>query len=632
MTPREVLVKYWGYPEFRPSQEEIIASVLSGHDTLGLLPTGGGKSITFQVPALLLPGLTLVVTPLISLMKDQVDNLRQRGIDACHLFSGMTRREQRLAMDRCAAGRCRLLYVSPERLRDNTFVESLRPFGVSLIVVDEAHCISQWGYDFRPSYLKIGEVRGMFPDAPVLALTASATPRVADDIMERLGFRGRAMFTRSFSRKNLSYIVRTDPQKDRRLIKVLRNTSGSAIVYVRSRKRTREIADLLAAEGLTADFYHAGLDPRDKAERQDRWKRGDVRVMVATNAFGMGIDKPDVRTVVHYDLPSSLEEYYQEAGRAGRDGLPAFAVLLAAPSDKALLTRRISESFPPKEFICRVYELACNFAGVALGEGFDRTYDFDFYRFVMLHHLRPGPTRTALLILSRAGYFEYNDDVYGNARVMLLATREALYEADLSPDLDNVLQTLLRSYTGLFADYVQISEELVVTRTGLDQQRVYDALLALNRMHILHYIPRRTLPYLYFPHRRELPKHILLPLEVYAHQKAALERRITAMKQFAFDSSECRVNILLRYFGETPSRPCSSCDVCRANAPRTPIREVYSTEQTVRYLVGQPGGHTVESIVGQLTPGARAEGVETIRRLLDSGECVLSQDGRVTLR
>lgn len=626
----EVLRSTWGYDSFRPLQEEIIGSVLAGHDTLGLLPTGGGKSLTFQVPALMLPGLTIVVTPLISLMKDQVDNLRRVGVRAAYLYSGMTRRESTLVADRCVAGHCKLLYVSPERLRSRAFLDLLRQLQVSMIVVDEAHCISQWGYDFRPSYLGIATLRDLFPDTPVLALTASATPEVAQDIMAQLRFRDRRMYARSFSRENLSYIVRHTTHKEGKLLQVLQATAGSAIVYVRSRKRTREIAALLTSEGISADYYHAGLDPADKAERQNKWKSGETRVMVATNAFGMGIDKPDVRVVAHIDLPSSLEEYYQEAGRAGRDGLPAFAVLITGPADKGLLTRRVTDAFPPREQIRRVYELALNFVRVSVGEGYDRTFEFDFDKFVSTFKLQPGPTASALGLLTRSGWVEYCEEPAASARVMMLADRRALYEADLPGEAEAVLQCLLRSYTGLFADYVAVSETLISHRTGLSSQAVYEALLLMGRLHIIHYIPRRTLPYLYLPTGRELPKHVLIPVDVYDRRKEAMERRIAAMKGFAFDDTQCRVATMLRYFGEKEAAECGSCDVCRARrAAAAPGPDPSEVERRVRYLASQPGGHTPAYILEQLRPSERDAAIDCIRRLTDSEELRVGPGGEI---
>lgn len=623
-----VLRRYWGYESFRPLQEEIITSVLSGHDTLGLLPTGGGKSLTFQVPAMMLDGVTLVVTPLISLMKDQVDNLRSVGIPATYLYSGMSLREHNLALDRCHAGKARLLYVSPEKLRSATFVSSLSSLPVSMIVVDEAHCISQWGYDFRPSYLAIADVRRLFPHAPVLALTASATPQVAEDIMERLAFKERRIYARSFHRDNLSYIVRYDVHKEEPLLRVLRGVEGTAIVYVRSRRRTVEIARMLTEKGISADYYHAGLDPEDKADKQNRWKDGSLRVIVATNAFGMGIDKPDVRVVVHYDLPPSLEEYYQEAGRAGRDGKHAFAVLLAAPYDKATLSRRISDAFPPKDYIRKVYELACNCVSVPVGEGAGHTYEFDFNRFVATYRLNATMAHSALGLLTRAGYVEYSDDISGRGRVMVLTDKQRLYDLDLSGDADRVLQCLLRSYSGLFADYVSISESMIASRCQMTEKAVYEALLELTRLHALHYIPRRTLPYLYLPIRRVLPKHVDMPLHVYEQRKQVMEHRIAAMRQFAFDTDRCRVTGMLEYFGEKPETDCGRCDVCRSRRSASSTATV-CVEESVMYLAGQPGGHTIDYMVAQLGSSYRDAVIETVRELLDREAVTMTADGSI---
>lgn len=496
---RSVLKQYWGYDSFRPLQEDIISSVLEGHDTLGLLPTGGGKSLTFQVPALMLPGVTLVVTPLISLMKDQVDNLADRGIRAVLFHSGLTPREKDLALTRCRIGKAKIAYVSPERLQNERFLAELRSLTVSLIVVDEAHCISQWGYDFRPSYLRISSLRRLLgPDIPVLALTASATPEVTADIMKHLAFREPRVYAKSFTRDNLSYILRYADVKEPMLMRVLQTTTGSTIVYVRSRRRTRELASLLAEAGISAEAYHAGLLPEDKELRQDRWKRDEVRVMVATNAFGMGIDKPDVRLVVHYDLPSSLEEYYQEAGRGGRDGKESLAVVIASKRDKALLTRRVNEAFPPKDFIARVYECAGNFLNVAVGEGYNSVYEFNFTLFCSTFSLPPVPTVSALNILTRAGYIEYIEETTSRSRVMVIMRRDALYDLTLDPTVEEVMQCLLRAYTGLFADYVYISELLIAERLRLSSEQVYQALLTLSRLHAIHYVPRATTPYLVY--------------------------------------------------------------------------------------------------------------------------------------
>lgn len=613
----DILKRYWGYDSFRPRQEEIIMSVLDGRDTLGLLPTGGGKSLTFQVPAMVFEGITVVVTPLISLMKDQVDNLRAAGIRAVCLHSGLSRAEHRLALDRCRLGKAKLMYVSPEKLQSATFIDQLRSMDVSFLVVDEAHCISQWGYDFRPSYLKISLIRELFPDIPVLALTASATPVVVDDIMDKLGFKERNVYARSFSRDNLSYIVRNDFDKERRLINVLSNTSGSAIVYVRSRRRTREIADMLVRNGISADYYHAGLDATEKNEKQNNWKTDGVRVMVATNAFGMGIDKPDVRTVVHYDIPSSLEEYYQEAGRAGRDGKEAFAVLLVSRADKGRLTRMLSEMFPPKDFIRRVYELAGNFVNVAVGDGYNSVYEFNFALFLKTYDLPPLTTRSAMRLLTQAQYFEFVEEVTMQSRVMITANKSELYSVKLDEAGERVFNMLLRSYTGLFADFVYINESVIARRADVDEQKVYETMLQLSRMHILQYVPRKSTPYLYYTTSRELPKYIDMPRSVYEDQYKRLKERIEAMKRFSFGDDDCRVNVMLRYFGEKPEAPCGKCDVCRSrNRNRLTKGDKQSIKDSIIYMVGN-APRSLDYIVAE-SRYAEDDVIEAVRALLSS--------------
>lgn len=561
----KVLLRYWGYDSFRPCQLDIITSVMMGQDTLGLMPTGGGKSLTFQVPALMMDGITLVVTPLISLMKDQVDALKDRNIRAGALYSGQTPGEARLVYDRARLEHLKLLYVSPERLSGESFRQYLRVMEISMIVVDEAHCISQWGYDFRPSYLKIAELRKLLPDIPVLALTASATPKVRKDIMERLEFRQNAAeYSLSFARPNISFVVRHVSDKDVKLFDVLDHTTGTAIVYVRSRKRTTVIAQMLCERGISAAAYHAGMDADEKSRRQEEWKAGNIRVIVATNAFGMGIDKADVRTVIHYDLPSSLEEYYQEAGRAGRDGNPAFAVILAKDTDKATLTRRLSESFPPREYILRIYELVGNFLDIAIGAGYDKVYPFDFDKFCKTYSLKESTTKSALSILTLAGAIEYHDPDFAKARAMMTVKRDELYGMDMSDNAERTLTAFLRNYTGSFADYVYFDEGVLAHDTGLDTEATYLALLELSRRNILNYIPRSLIPFIYYPTSRELPKYIVIGKDVYEKRRDMLASRIDAMRNFVFDDSRCRVSQMLEYFGEKPASDCGTCDVCRA--------------------------------------------------------------------
>lgn len=614
-------------------QEEIIDSVLAGHDTLGLLPTGGGKSLTFQVPALMLEGVTIVVTPLISLMKDQVDNLADRGIRAVLFHSGLTPREKDLAMTRCRLGKAKIAYVSPERLQNEHFLAELRTLTVSLLVVDEAHCISQWGYDFRPSYLRIAALRRIVgPHVPVLALTASATPEVTADIMRHLSFDKPRVFARSFTRENLSYIVRYADAKEPTLMRVLLNTSGTSIVYVRSRRRTRELAALLSDAGISAEAYHAGLDPEDKEMRQDRWKRGEVRVMVATNAFGMGIDKPDVRLVVHYDLPPSLEEYYQEAGRGGRDGKESLAVVIASRSDKGLLTRRVNEAFPPKDFIAHVYEMAGNFLNIPVGEGYGTVCQFNFNLFCDTFSLPPVTTRSALHILTRAGYVEYIEETTSRSRIMVIMKRDDLYSLRLNPDTEEVLQCVLRQYTGLFADYVYISELMIAERLRLSSEQVYNSLLTLGRMHVIHYIPRATTPYLVFTTSREEPRHIIIPVDVYERQRERMERRVNAMKEFVFNASECRANTLLRYFGESPARPCGKCDVCRSRRQaRRADAEQSDLRDAIIYHASRPGGTDVSETIDTLAPRYGRDTVIQAIRDLASQSAVTLRDTRITL-
>ena len=626
----DILRKYWGYDSFRELQPQIIESVLEGRDTLGLLPTGGGKSITFQVPAMMLPGLTLVITPLISLMKDQVDGLRARRVPAAAVHSGLSRAEHRLAMDRASLGKIKLLYLSPEKLQSPSFTDRLSQINVSLIVVDEAHCISQWGYDFRPSYLKIASLRRAFPDVPVLALTASATPEVTADIMAQLQFRAPNVFARSFTRPNISYVVRRCDSKPEMLLRVLRATAGCTIVYVRSRRRTREIADMLCAAGIPAEYYHAGLAAEDKNDRQNRWKNDEVRVMVATNAFGMGIDKPDVRTVVHVDLPSSLEEYYQEAGRAGRDGLHSYAVIITAPGpDKASLTRRLNEAFPEKDTIRRVYELACNFLEVAVGSGYNQLYEFNFALFCDRFRLPPNIVRNSLLLLSRAGYIDFVDEVATRSRVIVVMNKRELYDLQLDAVTDSVFQLLLRTYTGLFSDYVIISEELIASRLQLSAQQVYEALLKLAREHAIHYVPRRSTPYIFFTTSRELPKHIALPRPVYEDQRRRMEHRVEAMRRFVFDDSECRVNTMLRYFGEQPTQPCGTCDVCRSRR-RPAASDDSRMRDIILYLAGHTPPPTIDHIARQAGVSP-ARVIAQLRTLLDEGVVTVTADGVVRL-
>lgn len=560
---RKILKQYWGYDKFRGIQEDIIRSIGEGRDTLGLMPTGGGKSITFQVPALAQEGLCLVITPLIALMKDQVRNLRERGIKATAIYSGMTREEIVIALENCIFGNYKFLYVSPERLDTEIFQIKLRSMHVSLITVDESHCISQWGYDFRPAYLKIADIRQLLPGVPVIALTATATPEVVSDIQQRLQFRQENVFRMSFERKNLAYVVRHTEDKESELLHILQHVDGSGIVYTRNRKKTKEISLFLNRNHITATFYHAGLNDETKDSRQKAWLKGEFRVMVATNAFGMGIDKPDVRVVIHADVPDSPEAYFQEAGRAGRDGMKAYAVLLFCARDKITLKQRVSDTFPEKSYIRKIYEDINFYYQMAMGDGRGCTFAFNIDEFCRNFKHFPVQTDSALKILTRAGYLEYTDEQDNASRIMFTITKEELYRIrEQSEDTEKLLRILLRSYTGLFTDYAYISEDNLSTRSGLSKQQIYETLLSLSRQHILHYIPAKKTPYIIYTRERQETERVYLSKEVYEDRKESYVQRINAMIEYAESENRCRSRILLRYFGEKNEHNCGQCDVC----------------------------------------------------------------------
>ena len=578
MNYTEILREYFGYDSFRSIQEDIIRSIGDGRDTLGLMPTGGGKSITFQVPALAKEGVCIVITPLIALMKDQVAKLRDRGIKATAIYSGMSRDSIVVALDNCILGGYKFLYVSPERLSSDIFVTKLRRMQVSFITVDESHCISQWGYDFRPSYLAIAEIRKQLPNVPILALTATATPEVVADIQQRLLFSEENVHRMSFERKNLNYIVRPTENKDNEMLHILQSVAGSAIIYVRNRDRTREIATLLNTHGISAAHYHAGLDTRDKDKRQQLWTQGTTRVIVATNAFGMGIDKADVRMVIHYEMPDSPEAYYQEAGRAGRDGQTAYAVVLYAPDDKRRLSRRVSDNFPEKEFIRNVYERLGYYYQMAVGDGLGCRYDFDLNEFCRAYHLPLTQTESALRLLTQAGYICYEEEEEHTSRLRFIVTRDEIYSRyDISTTSDQIIRTLLRLYSGIFSDYVFIEEKVISEASGIELEPLYESLLGLSRARIIHYVPRRTCPSITFTQKRINTEKIIIPPTVYEERKAKYAARIEAMKEYVLAENECRSIMLLRYFGEHSALPCRQCDNCRKQRTR-PL-----TEETLRY-------------------------------------------------
>ncbi|WP_036916165.1 ATP-dependent DNA helicase RecQ [Prevotella sp. P6B4] len=597
---QQILKQYWGYDDFRGIQREIIESIGNGHDTLGLMPTGGGKSITFQVPALAQAGTCIVITPLIALMKDQVDNLRRRGIKAAAIYSGLTREEIIITLENAIFGGIKLLYVSPERLSSDLFQAKLRHMQVSFITVDEAHCISQWGYDFRPSYLQIAQIRKLVPDVPVLALTATATPQVVDDIQERLKVHSSKtnvqsfnVFRMSFERKNLAYVVRQADDKIGQLIHILKSMKGSAIVYARSRRRTKEYAELLNEAGISATFYHAGLDACAKDQRQREWQANQQRVMVATNAFGMGIDKPDVRLVIHVDCPDSIEAYFQEAGRAGRDGLKAYAVLLYNHADERKLQKRIADTFPDKDYIRQVYEHLAYYYQIGVGSGYGFTFEFNIDKFCHNFHHFPIQVDSALKILQRAGYIEYTEEQDNQARVMFTVSRNDLYRLENnSANEELVITALLRNYGGLFTDYNYIDEAFLATVTQLQPQQVYLTLKSLSQRHILHFIPQKKTPYIRYTQRREDMEHIQLMPEVYEERKSQFAQRIHAMIEYATCNDVCRSRQLLRYFGEHNDHDCAQCDVCLTHRKEGLVSEPRMNQAATRILQllsdGQP--------------------------------------------
>lgn len=631
MTYKEILKQYWNYDNFRGIQEEIIESIGKGHDTLGLMPTGGGKSITFQVPALAQPGLCLVITPLIALMKDQVRNLRDRGIKALAVYSGMTREEIVVALENCIFGDYKFLYISPERLDTDIFRAKLRNMKINMITVDESHCISQWGYDFRPAYLKISEIRELLPTVPVLALTATATPEVVKDIQTKLGFREDSrIFRMSFERKNLAYIVRNTESKQEELLHILNSVSGSAIVYTRNRKRTREVAELLVNNEITATFYHAGLNNDVKDQRQKSWLSGESRVMVATNAFGMGIDKPDVRLVIHVDLPDSPEAYFQEAGRAGRDGQKAYAVLLYAKSDKATLSKRITDTFPDKEYIRKVYEDVNYYFQMAMGDGLGCTFAFNLDEFCRNFKHFPVQTDSALKILTRAGYLEYTDEQDNASRILFTIHRDELYKLrETDPETEKLINVILRSYTGLFTDYAYINEDSLAIRSGLTRQRIYEILLMLTRRHILHYIPRKKTPYIIYTRERQEAGRLAITRDIYEERKESYITRIKAMTEYATAEDKCRSRMLLRYFGEKNEHNCGLCDVCLSkHHSGMKLGEFQEMENQIREQL-ETSPLSAATLLNRIN-GER-EKAERVLSYLLSEEIIQSNDGILSL-
>ncbi len=562
---RQILTRYWGYSDFRPMQLEIIESVASGKDTLGLMPTGGGKSVIFQVYSLTQQGMCIVITPLIALMKDQVENLNKRGIKALAIHSGMSPMEIKITLDNAVWGDYKFLYVSPERLNSEIFNERLEKMNVNLVTVDEAHCISQWGYDFRPSYLNIIQIRKILPDVKFLALTATATVKVADDIQDKLQFKQKNVLQVSFQRENLNYLVRTIENKMGYLLETLQKVKGSGIIYVRSRRAAREIADELKKNNISSDFYHAGLSNHVRSSKQDLWIGGKTRVIVATNAFGMGIDKPDVRFVIHYVPPDSLEAYYQEAGRAGRDGKKSAAVLLFNNAEKTKLKKHVAVAFPEIASIKRIYQALCNYLQIAEGFGKNQIFEFSLQGFAQAFKFQQAMVFNSLKILQREGYLEFTEEVDSPSRVYFTVSRDDLYRFQVSnASMDGFIKLLLRSYTGLFTGFVSIDEELLAKRSGASSEQVYEYLKHLRKSNIIDYVPRNRTPYIYFSKERIHIDRLKISKESYDLRKKELDKRIEAVIHYATSTTKCRSQVLLEYFGETDSAPCGNCDVCKS--------------------------------------------------------------------
>ena len=614
----KILREYWGYSEFRPLQENIIKSVFSGKDTLGLMPTGGGKSITFQVPALAMDGICLVITPLIALMKDQVDNLKEKGIKALSIYSGMSHNEIMITLDNAILGDYKFLYISPERLGTQLFLTKIRSMNVCLLAIDESHCISQWGYDFRPSYMNIADIRKELPNVPVLALTATATPEVTDDIQNILGFKEKNVFRKSFERKNLSYIVRESDNKTESLTKILSTIKGSAIVYVRSRLRTKEIATELIQQGLSADFYHAGLSSDDKTRKQNAWKNNECRIIVSTNAFGMGIDKPDVRVVVHIDLPNSIEEYYQEAGRAGRDEQKAYAVILYSKTDSTKLKKRIDDEFPEREFVIRVYESLAYFFQIAEGFGLNSAYDFSLHQFCSIYKYPLIPTHNALKIIELAGYIEYTDETDNQSRVIFSIYRDELYKYEFSPEYEHLINVVLRLYTGIFADYVTINEGTIALHLKKSRTEVYQMLKILAKKRIIEYIPFKKTPFIIYKQPRVSIKYLVISQTVYEVRKKRFEKRIKGITEYAERNDICRSRMLLSYFGEGKSKDCGQCDVCLAKSDTGLNNYKFNDiSEKIGQLITYKN-YSIDDIINEISEYKEEDIINTIRFHLDN--------------
>jgi ATP-dependent DNA helicase RecQ len=625
----KILNQYWGYPAFRELQLEIIQSVASGKDTLGLMPTGGGKSITYQVYSLSTEGICLVITPLIALMKDQVENLQKRGIKALAIYSGMTWEEIKVAFDNASWGDYKFLYLSPERITTERFLERLPQLKINLIAVDEAHCISQWGYDFRPSYLKIAELRQRLPGVKIMALTATATENVIDDIQDKLLFPEKNVLRKSFNRPNLTYKVRLEEDKEGYLVRSLQKNKGCGVIYTRSRKKTREIAELLTKNGISANYYHAGLSPETRSARQDEWLSGKKQIMVATNAFGMGIDKPDVRFVLHVDAPDSLEAYFQEAGRAGRDGIKAVAMLLYNNADTVRLKKGISEKFPEPEHIKRIYDALGNYLKVAVGFGKDMAYDFNLEEFAQAYKFSFSHTFNALKILERDGYIELTDELDRPSMVHFRVGRDDLYKFQIAnQQFDAFIKLLLRSYTGMFSEYRPISEKLLASRANISQELVYKYLNQLDTVKVVHYLPQKNTPFIIYTKERLDINRVVISKQNYKERKEQYETQVFSVIDYATSTSKCRNQMLLSYFGETGTTRCGNCDVCESmNKLGTSNTEFDRIAIDIKMILKKEPCFRHE-LFFQLK-GDRDKNQQVIRWLIDNGNVVVRIDEKL---
>jgi len=625
---RQILTRYWGYPDFRELQLEIIKSVADGKDTLGLMPTGGGKSITFQVYSLSEEGICIVITPLIALMKDQVENLNRKGIRALKIHSGMSPREIRITLDNAVWGDYKFLYISPERLNSEHFREKLSKMNVNLVTIDEAHCISQWGYDFRPSYMNIIQVREILPDVKFLALTATATLKVADDIQEKLGFKKKNVLSVSFQRENLNYLVRSLENKNAYLIETLEKVKGSGIIYVRSRKGTQEISDMLRKNKISADYYHAGLNNHVRNDKQDAWLSGKIRVIVSTNAFGMGIDKPDVRFVIHTDPPDSLEAYFQEAGRAGRDGKKAAAVLLFNNADKTKLKKHVSVAFPEIKRIKQIYQSLCNYLKVAVGFGKGQVFEFSLQGFAQAYRFQQTMVYNSLKILQRAGYVEFTEEVASPSRIYFVVSRDDLYKFQVAnAEFDGFIKLILRSYTGLFNGYVTIDEELHSRKTGINSDTVYNYLKHLRKSNIIDYVPKKNTPYIYFSKERIEINRLKISKENYDLRKEDFTNRVNAVINYATNKNTCRSQLLLSYFGESDSPRCETCDVCQSQKRMEMSAFEFDTlSKKIQKLLTQPVSY--EQLLLKLQ-GNREKMMEVVKWLLDNEKIIYRVDNKL---